>query len=384
MFQPIMIGVSLLVLCFTAVQATHEPMNNPHLFQGDMVLSPEQQQALHSGDTDKLVFGSKTRGRWPNARVPYQIESSIDSKTRASIMKAIEQYHKHTCLRFSHRRSERSYVSFYRGNGCHSPVGMNSNGPNRISLGPGCDAVGTALHEIGHSMGFFHEQNRPDRNSYIKIHWDNVEAGAEGIYRIAGGVNSLGTAYDYESLMHYCASGFVKKRGLKAMTTLDPSKQHLIDRCGRCCFSEIDIQQLNIMYCGAPPVTQKPPVDGCGDQNAYCGLWAARGACGDPVEGAETRRRCCKSCRNMKKVSCGNHQASSCAACPQGNGAVWCNGDCVWKGGRCASIEPVEKVSCGSHSANTCSECPQGNGASWCNGQCKWDYSNSQCRINWG
>jgi len=163
-----MIGVSLLVLCFTVAQATHEPMNNPHLFQGDMVLSPEQQQALHSGDTEKLVFGSKTRGRWPNARVPYQIESSIDSKTRASIMKAIEQYHKHTCLRFHRRNSERSYVSFYRGNGCHSPVGMNSNGPNRISLGPGCDAVGTALHEIGHSMGFFHEQNRPDRNSYIK------------------------------------------------------------------------------------------------------------------------------------------------------------------------------------------------------------------------
>ena len=38
-------------------------------------------------------------------------------------------------------------------------------------------------------------------------------------------------------------------------------------------------------------------------------------------------------------VSCGNHQAESCALCPQGsggwNGANWCNGDCVWINGQC-------------------------------------------------
>ena len=38
------------------------------------------------------------------------------------------------------------------------------------------------------------------------------------------------------------------------------------------------------------------------------------------------------------EVSCGNHRAFSCAKCPQGNGAVWCNGDCFWSdegGGVC-------------------------------------------------
>ncbi len=29
-------------------------------------------------------------------------------------------------------------------------------------------------------------------------------------------------------------------------------------------------------------------------------------------------------------VSCGGHSAATCALCPQGNGAAWCNGDCVW------------------------------------------------------
>ena len=31
-----------------------------------------------------------------------------------------------------------------------------------------------------------------------------------------------------------------------------------------------------------------------------------------------------------KKVNCGNHLASSCAECPQGHGALWCNGECEW------------------------------------------------------
>jgi len=34
-------------------------------------------------------------------------------------------------------------------------------------------------------------------------------------------------------------------------------------------------------------------------------------------------------------VSCGNHEAKNCAACPQGHGAGRCNGDCVWKDDQC-------------------------------------------------
>ena len=37
------------------------------------------------------------------------------------------------------------------------------------------------------------------------------------------------------------------------------------------------------------------------------------------------------------EVSCGNHNANTCADCPQGNGASWCNGDCQWVNGQCQS-----------------------------------------------
>ena len=38
-----------------------------------------------------------------------------------------------------------------------------------------------------------------------------------------------------------------------------------------------------------------------------------------------------------QQVSCGNHQASSCQECPQGNGPSWCNGDCIWSNNQCVT-----------------------------------------------
>jgi len=37
------------------------------------------------------------------------------------------------------------------------------------------------------------------------------------------------------------------------------------------------------------------------------------------------------------EVSCGNHEASNCGGCPQGNGKHWCNGDCRWVHGQCVA-----------------------------------------------
>lgn len=35
--------------------------------------------------------------------------------------------------------------------------------------------------------------------------------------------------------------------------------------------------------------------------------------------------------------------------------------------------------SCGGHRAETCAECPRGHGASWCNGDCQWDTGRGRC-----
>ena len=51
-----------------------------------------------------------------------------------------------------------------------------TEGPQDISLGTGCYYKGTVLHEILHSLGFWHEQSRPDRNKYVEIFWENIDS----------------------------------------------------------------------------------------------------------------------------------------------------------------------------------------------------------------
>jgi len=47
------------------------------------------------------------------------------------------------------------------------------------------------------------------------------------------------------------------------------------------------------------------------------------------------------------QVNCGGHKASSCNACPQGNGRWWCNGECVWKNGQCVDKATQPAGKCG-------------------------------------
>ena len=91
---------------------------------------------------------------------------------------------------------------------------------------------------------------------------------------------------------------------------------------------------------------------------------------------------------SVEEVSCGNHRAPSCAECPQGNGAFWCNGECEWTysedGGECKSKSSQlgsNTVDCGGRFAHTCFQCTNelnnNTDGSQCGGDCYWWLSSS-------
>jgi hypothetical protein len=55
---------------------------------------------------------------------------------------------------------------------------------------------------MGHVLGFYHEQQRPDRDSYVTILTANIQPGKEGNFTLLGSSNPL-RPYDFRSIMHY-------------------------------------------------------------------------------------------------------------------------------------------------------------------------------------
>ena len=87
-----------------------------------------------------------------------------------------------TCLRFRYRTSQSDYIEFTAYNSdprCFSTFIGKQGGRQRIQLGPRCRSEGITMHEIGHAIGLWHEQSRPDRDRYVGILWGNIADGSD-------------------------------------------------------------------------------------------------------------------------------------------------------------------------------------------------------------
>ncbi|GBO08509.1 Astacin [Araneus ventricosus] len=198
-----------------------------------------------------MMAGIKNpRFRWPGypgrGVVPYVIDQSARGFSRV-ILQGMEQYHKHTCIRFVPRTNERDFIRIFYGNGCWSIIGRNG-GRQDLSLGYGCAYVGLVVHELGHAIGLFHEHQRSDRDKYITIYPNNVVRGEMHNFERTNPNNELiFTRYDYNSIMHYGNYAFSIRRNV-LLTMKAKNGQRLYEPFEKPGFDESDIYAIKKFY----------------------------------------------------------------------------------------------------------------------------------------
>ncbi|XP_076136041.1 meprin A subunit beta-like isoform X2 [Alosa pseudoharengus] len=163
------------------------------------------------------------------------------------ILKAFEQFRLKTCIDFQPRQGFEQHVTLRWGLGCWSEVGRQPKMAQDLAIGTGCDQVATVEHELMHTLGFWHEQSRYDRDNYISINWENIEIDEQDQFQINTKTtnSTMDTPYDYFSVMHYPKDAFSNGKGSTIITKL-PEFQDVIGQTLD--MSHYDVEELNKFY----------------------------------------------------------------------------------------------------------------------------------------
>ncbi|RXM52698.1 MULTISPECIES: M12 family metallopeptidase [unclassified Chryseobacterium] len=220
-------------------EITYERKNGMNFFQGDIVLS--DQQLAEGGTASK---GGATYSRWPNRTIYYTIAGNMGSINVNKINTAVNEYNSKTNARWVQRTNQSNYVEFVFGSSNGSDgwahIGYQG-GKQTISLDQYI-SVGSVIHEMGHTVGLYHEHSRQDRDQYVSIQWGNIQDGQGYNFNKYTSGTDIGP-FNINSVMMYWPNSY-SKNGLPTIKRANGTN-FTYNRTG---FTTGDINTINAMY----------------------------------------------------------------------------------------------------------------------------------------
>lgn len=157
-------------------------------------------------DLSGATSGSITGPSWPQSIVPYVISPSYTSQEIAALTTSLAEMESKFGVDFVPRSNQSNYIYF-----TYTPAGDFAAGRSKLGMVGGKQNVElnkvtgfnerTIVHELLHALGYHHEHQRSDRDSYISVNWSNLDQCTSSFDK--NGAISIARPYDLYSIMHY-------------------------------------------------------------------------------------------------------------------------------------------------------------------------------------
>lgn len=200
------------------------------------------------------IDGPYVTNTWPNGIVPYEFDANVTQANQGLMLQAMTEIENVTLIDFIPRTTQSNYIHIQNSGGNSSYVGMIGGGQSVNIFNWNVKFI--MCHELIHALGFFHTQQRSDRDQYVQINWDAITSGTEGNFNIYNGPKY--GPYDFDSVMHYGRCAFTNCGSCtttNCFTIIVPAPnqawQNLIGQ--RDHLSDGDVNGINFLY---------PPLDG--------------------------------------------------------------------------------------------------------------------------
>lgn len=218
---------------------TYERKNGMNFFEGDIILSDKQ--LTDDGSANR---GGASFSRWPGSKIYYTVASNMGSINANKITTAVNEYNSKTNTQWIPRTNQANYVEFIFGSSSGSDgwahIGYQG-GKQSISLDQYI-SVGSVIHEMGHTVGLYHEHSRKDRDQYLSIQWNNIQDGQAYNFNIYSSGTDIGP-FNINSVMMYWPNSY-SKNGLPTIKRAN-NTTFTYNRTG---FTTGDINTINTMY----------------------------------------------------------------------------------------------------------------------------------------
>uniref|UniRef100_A0AAV2K7H5 Metalloendopeptidase n=1 Tax=Knipowitschia caucasica TaxID=637954 RepID=A0AAV2K7H5_KNICA len=208
--------------------------------EGDLEMPRSRSAMKCMSSTYSCLWPKSDNGR---VEIPYTLSDKYTFEDKKEILRALKDFEMKTCIRFHPRSSETAYLSFEPRYGCSSLLGRTGDKQTVSLQRLGCVQMGIIQHEVMHAMGFYHEQNRSDRDRYVQINWDNILEYFTKNFEKAD-TDNLDTPYDYSSIMHYSKDAFGKRWADTIVPIPDPN----VPIGQRDQLSDLDVKKINKLY----------------------------------------------------------------------------------------------------------------------------------------